>query len=87
MWSLGCVLYELCTLEHAFSADSLYALIFRIVNGSYEQIDQMRYSSSLARLVAALLDKDPSQRPTCRSLLNNPYIQMHMDKTMNKVCA
>jgi serine/threonine protein kinase len=33
IWSLGCVLYELCTLSHAFAADSLYSLIFRIVNG------------------------------------------------------
>lgn len=87
MWSLGCVLYELCTLQHAFSADSLYALIFRIINGSYEQIDHTRYSSSLSSLVAALLDKDPVCRPSCRSLLKSEYVQMHIEKTMNKVIA
>lgn len=85
MWSLGCVLYELCTLQHAFSADSLYALIFRIINGGYEPIDQTRYSSSLSRLVATLLDKDPACRPSCRSLLGSQFIQMHIHKTMSKV--
>jgi NIMA (never in mitosis gene a)-related kinase len=30
-WSLGCVLYELCTLEHAFSADNLLGLVYKIV--------------------------------------------------------
>lgn len=85
MWSLGCVLYELCTLQHAFSADSLYALIFRIINGGYEPIDQTRYSSSLSSLVATLLDKDPVRRPSCRALLGSQFIQMHIHKTMNKV--
>lgn len=31
VWSLGCVLYELCTLKHAFSADNLLGLVYRIV--------------------------------------------------------
>eukprot|EP00892_Ulva_mutabilis_P005077 jgi/Ulvmu1/2941/UM149_0020.1 len=87
MWSLGCVLYELCTLEHAFSADSLYALIFRIVNGSFDQIDHTQYSSSLSSLVTALLDKDPARRPTCRSLLKSEFIQMHIEKIMSKTAA
>lgn len=85
MWSLGCVLYELCTLEHAFAADSLYALIFRIINGSYTPIDQARYSASLSSLVASLLDKDPARRPSCRALLGSQFIQLHIEKTMNKV--
>ncbi|KAK3267316.1 hypothetical protein CYMTET_24118 [Cymbomonas tetramitiformis] len=33
VWSMGCVLYELCTLEHAFSADNLLGLVWKIVNG------------------------------------------------------
>ena len=30
-WALGCVLYELCSLEHAFMADNLLGLVYKIV--------------------------------------------------------
>lgn len=38
VWALGCVLYELCTLKHAFSADNLLGLVFKIVQDKYEPI-------------------------------------------------
>ena len=87
MWSLGCVLYELCTLTHAFIGNSLYSLIFRIVNGTYEPIDRTQYSSQLSELLSRLLDKDPAVRPTCRALLGDDYVRMHIEKTMLKVCT
>ena len=31
VWALGCILYELCTLKHAFQADNLLGLVFKIV--------------------------------------------------------
>ena len=31
IWALGCVLYETCTLEHAFKASNLLGLVFKIV--------------------------------------------------------
>ncbi len=31
VWALGCVLYELCTLQHAFSASNLLGLVYKIV--------------------------------------------------------
>lgn len=31
VWALGCVLYELCTLKHAFDANNLLGLIFKIM--------------------------------------------------------
>jgi serine/threonine protein kinase len=85
MWSLGCVLYELCTLTHAFAADSLYSLIFRIINGTYEPIDSTRYSPQLSCLVSSLLDKDPNTRPSCRALLGDVFVNQHIEKTMLQV--
>jgi NIMA (never in mitosis gene a)-related kinase 1/4/5 len=87
VWSLGCVLYELCTLTHAFSAASLYSLIFRIVNGTYDSISQERYSPALSDLVSRLLDKDPQKRPSCKKLLEDPFVQSHIEKTLMKVLA
>ena len=31
VWSLGCILYEMCTLQHAFSGENLLGLVFKIV--------------------------------------------------------
>ncbi len=31
MWSLGCVLYEMCTLQHAFNSSNLLGLVYKIV--------------------------------------------------------
>ena len=63
IWSLGCLLYELCTLEHAFQADNLLGLVFKIVKDQAEPIPS-RYSADLADLVKTMLSKDVSARPT-----------------------
>ena len=38
MWSLGCVLYELCCLTHPFDGQNLAALVIQILNGTYKPI-------------------------------------------------
>jgi NIMA (never in mitosis gene a)-related kinase len=37
VWSLGCVMYELCTLRHAFSAESLLGLLYQVLCNSYDK--------------------------------------------------
>ena len=37
------VLYELCTLRHAFSGDNLVSLIMQIIAGTYPSIPDDRY--------------------------------------------
>ena len=34
--ALGCMLYEMCTLQYAFEAMSLLSLYFKIVKGEFE---------------------------------------------------
>lgn len=87
VWSLGCVLYELCTLSHAFAADSLYSLIFRVMNGTYTPIDTQRYSAGMTRLVSSMLNKEPGRRPSCSALLADPFVKEHIDRMMMRVCA
>ena len=74
LWSLGCILYELCSLEHAFAADSLLSLVYKIVRGNFEPLPAGRYDPRLCALVDALLAREPGARPTARALWRDPWL-------------
>jgi NIMA (never in mitosis gene a)-related kinase len=76
-WSLGCVLYELCTLKHAFSADNLLGLVFKIVSGTAEPIPN-QYSPQLRRIVTLMLAKDANTRLSVQDVMRDPYILSFM---------
>ncbi|KAL0230607.1 hypothetical protein PCE1_004164 [Barthelona sp. PCE] len=83
IWSLGCVLYELCCLKYAFKANSLPALILSILSGRYEPIpDSMPFE--LHQLVDDLLKVDPTKRPSARDILNMPYVRRHQERWLNR---
>jgi len=46
IWALGCILYELCTLKHAFHSENLLGLVFKIVQDKQEPIPDA-YSADL----------------------------------------
>lgn len=78
VWSLGCVLYELCMLKHAFSADNLLGLVYKIVSDKYEPIPKM-YSGNLNVLIQRMLEKDADKRPSVRELLADPNVHSFMN--------
>eukprot|EP00879_Flechtneria_rotunda_P030396 GHRR01033022.1.p1 GENE.GHRR01033022.1~~GHRR01033022.1.p1 ORF type:complete len:303 (+),score=85.12 GHRR01033022.1:213-1121(+) len=80
IWSLGCVLYELCTLTHAFAADSLLSLVYQIVRGSYPPVSSELFSQDMISLVKQLLTSDATQRPSLQQIVALPYIQSHMQR-------
>ncbi|KAF1371399.1 hypothetical protein PFLUV_G00278770, partial [Perca fluviatilis] len=53
IWSLGCVLYEICTLRHPFEGSSLRQLVSKICRGRYSPAPS-RYSYDLRLLVTQL---------------------------------
>ncbi len=73
VWSLGCVLYELCTLRHPFESNNQGALILKIVRGKYQPVSSS-YSKELSSLVDKCLIKDYRRRPTMNEILNMPII-------------
>jgi NIMA (never in mitosis gene a)-related kinase len=74
VWALGCILYELCSLKHAFAADNLLGLVYKIVQDNYDPIPE-RYSSDLKNLIKMLLQKDSKNRPSVADLIQMPLIR------------
>jgi NIMA (never in mitosis gene a)-related kinase len=63
VWSLGCVLYEMCALQHPFRALNQAALALRIMNARYEPLSPC-YSKSMHTAVLLCLRRDARRRPT-----------------------
>lgn len=77
VWALGCVLYEMTTLTHAFDANSLNGLATKIVKGKYPPI-HAKYSRYLRELIAQMLMLNPAQRPDLDQILRKPFIKKHI---------
>lgn len=73
IWSLGCIMYELCTKEPPFNANSHLQLVQRIRKGVFEPIPAC-YSKDLANVISSCLKTNPMHRPDTTSLLSVPYI-------------
>ncbi|KAM6439481.1 serine/threonine-protein kinase Nek3 [Rhynochetos jubatus] len=68
IWSLGCILYELCTLRHPFQANSWKHLILKICNGSYNPLPS-HYSYELHYLIKQMFKRNPKNRPSASTIL------------------
>ena len=78
VWSLGCVLYELCALQQAWTGNNLLAVVYKIVQAEQPPL-HAAYSDGLRQVVTSLLMKDPSQRPSLPSVLALPFLQAHIE--------
>lgn len=68
MWSLGCVLYELCSLQLAFPAPDFVSLVASIVRGGVRALPK-HFSPKLTDLVQVLLRPVPDRRPSAETLI------------------
>ncbi|XP_008578291.1 PREDICTED: serine/threonine-protein kinase Nek4 isoform X3 [Galeopterus variegatus] len=74
VWALGCCVYEMATLKHAFNAKDLNSLVYRIIEGKLPPMPR-DYSPELAELIRTMLSKRPEERPSVRNILRQPYIK------------
>ncbi|CAF1378776.1 unnamed protein product [Rotaria sordida] len=85
VWALGCCVYEMATLEHAFKAGDISSLVLKVVRGQTPSLPSADvYSKPLIELINAMLDKDAENRPTAKQILQHPYIKQHIIRLYDK---
>jgi len=84
VWALGCILYEMATLKHAFNAKSLNGLMGKVVKGNFDPISS-RYSRNLNQLVNSMLCIDPNSRPSLPEILSLPFVKKHVYRFLHHI--
>ncbi|XP_027531332.1 serine/threonine-protein kinase Nek11 isoform X1 [Neopelma chrysocephalum] len=83
IWSLGCILYEMCCMNHAFTGQNFLSVVIKIVEGDTPSLPD-RYPSKLNALLSSMLNKNPSLRPAAAEILKTPYIDEQLKKIQYK---
>lgn len=80
IWSLGCIIHELCTLNYCFIGNSISGLIKNISQSNHEKKDQTFYSKNLQDLIDSLLNVDYKKRPDASQIIT--YIKAYMTEVI-----
>ncbi|XP_078107865.1 serine/threonine-protein kinase Nek11 [Sander vitreus] len=83
IWALGCLLYEMCVLSHAFQAPSFLAVVMKIVEGETPALPP-RYSADLNSVMQRMLQRAPASRPSAAELLKTPFMEDNMKKMKDR---
>lgn len=75
IWSLGCIIYELCAREPPFNAKTHYQLVQKIKDGKIAPLPRV-YSAELFSVIKDCLRVNPNIRPDTATLLNLPVVRL-----------
>lgn len=85
IWSLGCLIYEICALEKPFEAKGgILKLMDMIKNAEIKPISSY-YSQDLRKLVSKMMTRDQSIRPNTTQLLKDPLLVDLMIKSSSSM--
>lgn len=75
IWSLGCIMYELCARTPPFTAKNHFQLVQRIKEGRYPPLPAI-YSQELQAVIRSCLQVNPTNRPDTAQLLNLQIVKL-----------
>lgn len=80
IWSLGCMIYELCALRPPFLGNDLPGLKRSILSGRYPPIAG-KYGQELHHVIDQMLKVNPRQRPSAAEFMKSKEIRsrLHLD--------
>jgi NIMA (never in mitosis gene a)-related kinase len=82
IWSLGVLLYEMCTLNYPFMGLNMNQLKQAVTRGKFAPLPGY-LNPDFTKLVAAMLQMDPAKRPSVDELLNGPIIASKVNNGMD----
>ena len=82
LWSIGCVIYELCALRPPFQGKDLDELYENVCKGEPERINKI-YSDDLWKMILMLLQVDVNKRVDCNQFLNSDLIKKKIEEMKN----
>jgi len=74
IWALGCILYEMATLQPPFRASRYTELAKKILKGEYKDFGNI--SKELATLISSMLRVNRLERPTITHIWKRPRVQL-----------
>ena len=91
IWALGCILYELITFCHPFTATNQAALFIKILHGNYTPLPE-NTSKDLVDMVKFILQKDYNKRPFMKDIITSKTFLYHakrleLDNDVNEVLS
>ena len=79
LWSIGCIIYELCELKTPFSGENIDDLFINVCRGKIERINKV-YSDDLWKMINMLLQVDVEKRVDCDKFLNCELLRKKIDE-------
>lgn len=73
IWSLGCLIYELCSLVPPFNGRHMESLSKNILDGRFNRIPDI-YSCDMQKIISFLLNVESGYRPSIEVILHHPTV-------------
>ena len=85
IWSVGCIIYELCTSRPPFRGTSMKELCHNIMTGYYMPISG--FSNDMRDIISMMLKVDPKRRASTDELLSCEIIQKRIKSSRNNIIS
>lgn len=86
IWSLGCVLYEMCALKRAYRGHSVREVVEKIIKTQPKKLPSC-FSTEIRVLLMLMLNKNPDKRPSINEILTLPFIRYKAIALLGKTQA
>lgn len=88
VWAMGCLLYELLTLQHPFQCSSHREFVRNVTTGNYAPLPET-ISTQTKELVASMLKVNPDERITAKEIvdlqfLKTIFLYLKLSPTLNR---